>query len=87
VVLQSLGEEGEGEREGCGGQQRGIGEEGGCNQRGIGEGAARVLGGRSGLPTAGSRSTAQNHSYARIPDPHAHTHKFYCFTDVYLLKL
>jgi hypothetical protein len=41
----------------------------------------------SGLPTAGSRSTAQNHPYARAPDPRAHiNHTFYCFTDVYLLK-
>jgi hypothetical protein len=38
-----------------GGQQRKRGG-GGCNQRGIG--AARVNGGTSGLPTAGSRSTA-----------------------------
>jgi hypothetical protein len=48
--------------------------------------APRVWGG-SGLPTAGSRSTAQNHPYAQAPDPRAHIkHTFYCFTDVYLLK-
>jgi hypothetical protein len=62
---------------------------GGCPQGALREGAARVLGGggESGLPTTGSRSTAQNHSYARALDPRAHIkHKFYCFTYVYLLK-
>jgi hypothetical protein len=63
------------------------GKGGGCPQGALREGAARVLGGKSGLPTAGSRSTAQNHSYARALDPRAHIkHKFYCFTDFYLLK-
>jgi hypothetical protein len=62
---------------------------GGCPQGALREGATRVLGGGggSGLPTAGSRSTAPNYSYARAPDPHAHIkHTFYYSTDVYLLK-
>jgi hypothetical protein len=42
---------------------------------------------RNGRPTAGSQSTAQNHSYARAPDPRTHIkHKLYCFMGVYLLK-
>jgi hypothetical protein len=81
--LQHLGREKREDGGGGGGQRR---KGGGCPQGDLREGAARVWGG-SGLPTAGSRSTTQNHSYARAPDPCAHIKlKFYCFMDVYLLK-
>jgi hypothetical protein len=53
---------------------------GGTTPRG-GRGAARGVGGKSGLPSVGSRSTAQIRSHVCAQT------KFYCFTNLCLLKL
>jgi hypothetical protein len=79
--LQELEEGGDG-RGGGQGLQGG----GGCTRENKG-GLARVVGKNSGLPTARSRSTVQTQPHACAPVPRVQNkHKFYCFTDVYLLK-
>jgi hypothetical protein len=81
--LQELG----GRRRGRG-RPKGGQEGGGCKtKRGRRRGSARV-GGKSGLPSIGSRSMAQTHSHICAPDPSVKVKKkFYYFTEVCLLKL
>ena len=89
MVLQSLGEEGEGERERGWRPQRGIGKGGGgCNQRGIGEGAARVKGGELMGSPPPDRDPRPKLALTSVPDPRAPVQQeFYCFTSECFLKV
>jgi hypothetical protein len=70
--LQVLGEEGEG----GGGGQRESKRGGRLQEQKREEGGGQgFVGEKSGLPTARSRSTAQNHSHACAPDPSVQVNK------------
>jgi hypothetical protein len=87
VVLQSLGGEGEGEREGWR-PQRGIGEGGRLQPKGNRGGAARVKGGELMGSPPPDRDPRLKLALTSVPDPRAPVQQeFYCFTGECFLKV